>query len=51
MFPGLAKKEYLMARCSISTSSKSGNTIIRYTKDKVVIQNKSGKTYATKGCK
>lgn len=40
-----------MARPSTSTSPKSGNAIIRYTKTKTVIQNKSGKTYATKGCK
>jgi hypothetical protein len=40
-----------MSRVKISTSSKSGNTFIRYTKDKLVIQNKNGKTYSTKGCK
>lgn len=40
-----------MARFGIYTSSKSGNTFIRFTKDKVVIQNKNNKTYATKGCK
>jgi len=40
-----------MARPSISTSPKSGNSIIRFTGSKTVIQNKSGKTYATKGCK
>ena len=40
-----------MARPGISTSSKSGNTFVCYTKDKVVFQNKNNKTYATKGCK
>ena len=51
MSPRHSKRESIMARFGISTSSKSGNSFIRYTKDTKVIQNKSGKTYATKGGK